>query len=173
MKNVIKVPNVDRDERIGSAFNHLFQVIWRTDDCVSRNVQWDLCDASFYHPFYLAPLAIYKHMCKKCVLCINKPKRISGYWDLVCFESPMLVGGETSIKEMLEPYLSKTYLPVCQFELRQNNIDELQNLLQRVIRKQSQADSSITTPLSYFLGELIDNMNEHSQGKYGYIFFSI
>lgn len=32
MTNTINIPNVDRDERIGSAFNYLFQVIHATDN---------------------------------------------------------------------------------------------------------------------------------------------
>lgn len=90
--------------------------------------------------------------------------------DLVYFENPLLVDAGSNMKEVLEPYISKTYLPVCQFDLHKSNIDDLQSILQRIIKTQSGADYRIVTPLSYLLGELIDNMNEHSQGKHGYIF---
>ncbi len=170
MKKVIHIPNVDRDERIGSAFNHLFQVIQQTDNCLMNDLCWDLSNASFFHPFFLAPLVIYKQRCEKNVVCINKPIRITGYLDLVYFENPLFVNAESNMKEVLEPYVSKTYLPVCQFDLHKGNIDDLQSILQRIIKKQSGADYRIVTPLSYLLGELIDNMNEHSQGKHGYIF---
>lgn len=33
----IYIPNVDRDERIGSAFNHLFQVILQLMTYVTKN----------------------------------------------------------------------------------------------------------------------------------------
>lgn len=61
-------------------------------------------------------------------------------------------------------------MPVCKFDLCKNNIDGLQTILQKIIRRQSGANHRIMTPLSYLLGELIDNMNEHSYGNYGYIF---
>lgn len=51
MKKVIHIPNVDRDERIGSAFNHLFQVIQQTDNCCMNDLCWDLSNTSFFHPF--------------------------------------------------------------------------------------------------------------------------
>lgn len=170
MKKVIHIPNVDRDERIGSAFNHLFQVIQQTDNCCMNDLCWDLSNTSFFHPFFLAPLVIYKQRCEKNVICINRPIRITGYLDLVYFENPLLVDAGSNMKEVLEPYISRTYLPVCQFDLHKSNIDDLQSILQRIIKTQSGADYRIVTPLSYLLGELIDNMNEHSQGKHGYIF---
>ncbi len=37
-------------------------------------------------------------------------------------------------------------------------------------RSQKMAIEENNIKLSYLLGELIDNMNEHSKGKYGYIF---
>lgn len=170
MNTVINIPNVDIDERIGSVFNHLFQIIHQTENSNTNNLYWDLSETSFFHPFFLAPLVIYKHRCEKNIFCENIPDDIAGYLDLVNFEEPLLVTGDSNMKEILEPYINKTYLPLCKFELHKGNIDDLQSVLQDVIRQQSKADSRITTPLSYLLGELIDNMNEHSKGQYGYIF---
>lgn len=170
MNTIIKIPNVDRDERIGSAFNHLFQVIQRTDDSCTNALIWDLSNAIFFHPFFLAPLVIYKQMCKKEISCINKPNRILAYLDTIHFNEPLTITGNDRLEEILRPYLRKTYLPICKFNLRQENLDGLQTILQGVITTQSGTDYRITTPLSYLLGELIDNMSQHSRGEYGYIF---
>lgn len=83
------------------------------------------------------------------MICINRPIRITGYLDLVYFENPLLVDAGSNMKEVLEPYISKTYLPVCQFDLHKSNIDDLQSILQRIIKTQSGADYRIVTPLSY------------------------
>lgn len=168
--SIISIPNVDRDERIGSAFNHLFEVMQKTDNSSNENLYWDLSDTSFFHPFFLAPLVIYKHKCNKNVSCIGKPFRIVGYLDTIHFDMPLSIDDNGRLEEILEPYTRKTYLPVCQFDLNRSNIDGLQSILQRIIRRQSGADFRIVTPLSYLLGELIDNMNEHSCGEHGYIF---
>lgn len=167
---IINIPNVDRDERIGSAFNHLFQVIQKTDDNCDDSLLWDLSNTSCFHPFFLAPLVIYKQKCSKNISCVGKPNRIVGYLNTIHFDSPLVIEDNGDLEEILKPYTVKTYLPVCQFDLCKGNIDGLQTILQRIIKKQSGADYRITTPLSYLLGELIDNMNEHSQGKHGYIF---
>lgn len=170
MVNTITIPNVDRDERIGSAFNHLFQVIQKTDDSKEDFLFWDLEGTSCFHPFFLAPLVIYKQECTKRINCIRTPDRIVGYLDTIHFDNPLAINDNGYLEETLRPYTSKTYLPVCRFDLCKGNIDALQSILQSVIKKQCGADYRITTPLSYMLGELIDNMNEHSKGKYGYIF---
>lgn len=170
MANTINIPNVDRDERIGSAFNHLFQVIFKTESSNSDVLNWDLSQAMCFHPFFLAPLVIYRQKCNKTINCISKPQHIMMYLDTIHFDCPLLIDYNGNLEKILEPYTEKTYLPVCQFDLCKANIDGLQTILQKVIKKQSKADYRITTPLSYFLAELIDNMNEHSKGEHGYIF---
>lgn len=170
MTNTINIPNVDRDERIGSAFNYLFQVIHATDNNCEKKLFWNLSNISCFHPFFLAPLVIYKQKCSKNIICIEKPNHIIGYLDTIYFDTPLEIDDNGKLEEILKPYISKTYLPVCQFDLCKGNLDGLQTILQRIIKKQSGADYRITTPLSYLLGELIDNMNEHSRGKHGYIF---
>ena len=59
-KIVVPVPNVDRDERIGSVFNHLFNIIYQTEGNDSNAIIWDFSNTTFFHPFFLAPLVIYK-----------------------------------------------------------------------------------------------------------------
>lgn len=113
MAHTINIPNVDRDERIGSAFNHLFQVIQETDDSCEDSLSWDLSEASCFHPFFLAPLVIYKQKCTKSIDCIRKPNRIVGYLNTIHFDSPLVIDDNGNLEEVLKPYTSKTYLPVC------------------------------------------------------------
>lgn len=170
MKEVVKIPNVSLDERIGSAFNFLFKVIHETESSYNNGIEWDLSDTEKFHPFFLAPLVIYKDRCEKDVFCSHKPPKIDGYLNLIHFDSPLLINEGVDIEKTLQPYINKSYLPISKFELHKGNVDGLQSILQKVIRKQSNADYDIISPMSYLLGELIDNMNEHSKGKYGYIF---
>lgn len=39
--NMVHIPNVNRDERIGSAFNYLFKVIQETESIFEDKVIWD------------------------------------------------------------------------------------------------------------------------------------
>lgn len=170
MNNLITIPNVSREERIGSTFNHLFSVIWKTESIDHKEVIWDFGNNKFSHPFFLAPLAIYKQKCKKSIICTNKSERIASYLNTVHFEQPLTVVKEDDLKEKLRPYLSKTYIPICRFDLCQDNVDKIQPILQEVIQRQCKVGFEMTTPLSYLLGELICNMGQHSFGKFGYVF---
>lgn len=166
----VNIPNVDRDDRIGSAFNHLFRMVMQTENHPDDELIWNLKDSTFFHPFYLAPLSIHKQSIKKHVKCINIPVLISNYFDLVHFENPLFITENMGLDTILEPYIERSYIPICKFELCKSNIDGLQSVLQKVILKQSNSDKRIISPFSYLLGEIVDNMNEHSKGKYGYIF---
>ena len=146
MHHNVNIPNVDRDDRIGSAFNHLFRVVMQTESHPDDELIWNLKDSTFFHPFYLAPLSIYKQSMPSHVKCINIPLRISGYLDLVHFENPLLITEGMGLDTILEPYVGRSYIPICKFELCRSNIDGLQSILQKVILRQSHSDSRIVSP---------------------------
>jgi hypothetical protein len=169
---VIKIPNVARDERIGSAFNELFQVINKTE-CATPTSQivWDFDQCCFFHPFFLAPLAIYKDSTAQVIKCINMSDRIQRYFNTVHFHQPLIIDKASDIRQKLDLYQSKTYTPICKFALNDSRVtDEMQTIIQQIIEHQSHADYRIKSPLSYFLGELICNIYQHSDSQYGYIY---
>ncbi|WP_302994191.1 hypothetical protein [Parabacteroides goldsteinii] len=170
MNNIINIPNVDRDERIGSVFNYLIRVIDDTEKVDSDVVKWNFKGTTFFHPFFIAPLAIYKNKCEKKIECIDVPTYITNYFNLIGFYEMIQISEDMDLLNILNPYISKTYTPICQFNLCNSNVDSLQTILQGIIESQVKDDFEIKTPLSYFLGELICNINQHSQSKYGYIF---
>lgn len=169
MCDVIDIPHVDRDERIGSAFNHLFSVINQTEKCNGDIVLWNFEDKKFFHPFFLTPLALYKKTCEKNIECINKPDYLDSYFKLVHFDDLLHIDKDTDLEGVLGKYVDKSYTPICSFDLCGSNVDGLQTIIQGIIEKQSKADAKIKTPLSYFLGELICNISQHSKSVVGYI----
>lgn len=86
MSNIINIPNVTRDERIGSAFNYLFRVIHQVEAINSNDIIWDFKDCSFFHPFFLFPLALYRSNCEKKIICINIPPYLRAYFNLIYFD---------------------------------------------------------------------------------------
>lgn len=58
-KKTVKIPNVEEEVRIGYSFNYMIKVIAETE--TADVVLWDFADVTFLHPFFLAPLAIYKN----------------------------------------------------------------------------------------------------------------
>jgi hypothetical protein len=170
MCNVVVIPNVDRDERIGSVFNHLFRVIYQTEEIDDKDVVWDFKNASFFHPFFLAPLILYKNRSQKNIITTNRSSYLNRYFELIYFDDLFSIDELSDLEKTLNPYYNKSYIPFCRFELCKSNVDGIQTIIQNIIEIQSKAGKEIKTPLSYMLGELICNISEHSDSKYGYIF---
>lgn len=89
MPKVIHIPNVSLDERIGSVFNSLFRIINATEEAEEDTVEWDFSNASFFHPFFLAPMAIYKHRSGKKIICKNHLSSMRDYFTTIAFERSM------------------------------------------------------------------------------------
>lgn len=169
MRKRIQIPNVERDERIGSVFNYLFMVTAATED-MEGDVEWDFSKSSFFHPFFLAPLAIFKHRSNKNISCVNCPSYLNNYLKLIHFNEMYELMDKEQMEEYLNPYTEKTYTPVCKFSLADEKIDVLQSVFQNIIKNQTNYDIKIHTPLSYMLGEIVCNISQHSKGSYGYIY---
>ena len=86
---IVKIPNVSEEVRIGYSFNYMIKVMAETE--TADVVQWDFADVTFLHPFFLAPLAIYKNTSGKNIECINMSLRIQSYLNCICFACFILV----------------------------------------------------------------------------------
>lgn len=165
----IAIPDVAREESIGKVFNQLSLVLYDTRAGNDDDVVWDFSGVQFLHPFFLGSLGIFRQSIPKRICIENIPPSVGGYFDLIHFGNPLQVGSYTR-REQLQLYESKSYLPLCSFDLSVRDIEGLTTSLTALIRKQCNADVRLTTPLNYFFAELIDNMFEHSRGKHGYLF---
>lgn len=168
-KKIIKIPNIAEEVRIGYSFNYLIKVIAETN--AAEAVQWDFAEANFLHPFFLAPLAIYKNTSGKDIECINIPLRIQSYLNSVCFDRMLHFDNDPQedIENVMSKYVDKTYIPLCSFAMTNSNKDKFGSILQRIITKQANIQSGGSS-LSYLISELFDNIYEHSQSKNGYVF---
>lgn len=163
--HIVSIPNVSRDDRIGSVFNELFSVIHNTKDkCV-----WDFGKTSFLHPFFLAPLAIYMDCCEYDITCRSVNDKMKSYFNAICFDS-IYDASDLRDKEALKEYLTKSYIPISRFLIRNNDIDKIQEVLQGVIQGQPNISPTLRTPISHLLSELVGNISEHSCSEYGYLY---
>jgi hypothetical protein len=114
---IVKIPNVSEEVRIGYSFNYMIKVMSETE--TADVVQWDFADVTFLHPFFLAPLAIYKNTSGKNIECINMSLRIQSYLNCICFDRMLHFGQEKreDIEAVMQKYTDKTYLPLCSFSI--------------------------------------------------------
>ena len=169
-KTIVKIPNVTEEVRIGYSFNYMIKVMAETE--AAEAVQWDFADVTFLHPFFLAPLAIYKNTSGKDIECINIPLRIQSYLNSICFDRMLHFGEEKreDVEAVMQKYTDKTYLPLCSFSMTDSNKDTFGSIMKAVLMKQANVGRGGSSSLSYLISELLDNIYEHSQSPNGYVF---
>lgn len=133
--NQVFTPNVDKDERIGSSFNHLFQVINETQSADCDEVIWNFSGCRFLHPFFLAPLGIYKNQCRKKIILSNISHDLKSYFSSVYFEKPKKLASVEELIELKRDYQHKSYIPICSVANHDRNLDKVQSVIQTIIEE--------------------------------------
>lgn len=172
MQRVI-IPNVSEDELMGDIFNHLIQVVNQTRQTASDDsVVWDFREASFLHPFFLAPLAIFRQQADKDILCENITLQMQSYLNGIHFDRMLHFENATreTAENVMAQYADRNYIPLCSFSMTDDNKDAFCSIARNIIVRQTNVGAAVNTPISYFLSELIDNIYEHSGSPNGYLF---
>lgn len=171
MTTRIKIPPVDRDTRIGSVFNMLFRVINETEKIdVYDTIIWDFSESIFFHPFYICGLSLYRTHSERTIRIDGMGNYTKRYLNAIDFESPILVNSSKSIEHLTNAYINKSYIPICKFVTSEKTIDSVTASLQKIIQKQCDIHASMTSPLSYLIGEIVTNIHDHSNCEHGYMF---
>ncbi|MBQ9253338.1 MAG: hypothetical protein IJ180_01025 [Bacteroidales bacterium] len=167
-KQKIYINSISQDVVIGNVFNDLFTIIKQSKQN-NNSVVWDFTNTFYLHPFLLFALAVYKY--QNNIECINikENPNIQRYLELVCFENLYKIKDTQSLEQELSNYYSESYIPICFFDINNNFLKQFQTSIQTIIERQCQAQK-ISTPLSYFIGELMDNIREHSSADKGFVF---
>lgn len=168
----VPIPSVRQDERIGSSFNHIIQVVDLTERTSGNTVVWDFSGVSFLHPFFLAPLAIYRHQSRREISCDNISLGMQSYLNNIYFDRMLHFENapKETAEQVMEHYADRSYTPLCSFAMNDENKDAFGSIVRNIIVRQACVGTAVTTPLSYFLSELVDNIYEHSGSPDGYLF---
>lgn len=147
----VPIPNVRQDERIGTSFNHIIQVVDLTERASSDTVVWDFSGISLLHPFFLAPLAIYRQQSRREIRCENISLEMQSYLNNIYFDR--MLHFENAPKEaaehVMEHYANRSYTPLCSFAMNDENKDAFSSIVRNIIVRQANVGTAVTTPLSY------------------------
>jgi len=170
---IIEIPTATTDSRIGSIFNDVFSVIEQTERH-KQHVTWDYRNVTFFHPFFLASLAIYKDALECNINQLNISASAQAYFKAIGYSQPISLSEANDIHNLFKRYITKTYTPLCKFSMGYKDIDPMQTAIQDVIKHQvalrNNNCAKIIPAISYLLGELVCNMQEHSRASHGYLF---
>lgn len=172
MALTVKIPSLDKESRIGQAFNALFLVISRTESAdVAEEVVWDFGGCKFLHPFFIGGLCIYRHHADRVISLVGLDGYTGRYLSLIHFDTTLMLPDSESADALMDIYSGKSYIPICKFGASdEDTIDSVTSALQRVIQVQSSLPAGIYSALSYLISELTTNIHDHSQSDFGFMF---
>ncbi len=173
MSLIIKMPNKIDDNRIGSSFNHLFNIMSIMDSSEEEDVEWDFSETELLNPFFLLPLVVYKNKCGKNIKCTHLSSYVRSYLDAIHFLDFIDAEKEKQFPEYIKKYAEKRYIPMIKFPASKCKDTVKNNILSaigNILKIQLNIKGEIYSALDYMLTELIDNITEHSDSEYGYIF---
>ncbi|MDE7402757.1 MAG: hypothetical protein K2M87_05035 [Muribaculaceae bacterium] len=169
----ILIPHAVADDRIGSIFNHVFQILAKTEEVLAdgnASVVWDFERCEFLHPFYVAALGVLKSRYPNMIYVEGCNPILGGYLEAVHFHEPLKLG-LLSGQNLWNLYNDRSYLPICAFDPRNENISlNAQTMIQNVLKSQIGRHPLIHQVISLLMAELIDNITDHSKSPLGYIF---
>ncbi|MBD5240478.1 MAG: hypothetical protein HDS59_00090 [Barnesiella sp.] len=173
MNTVIKISPATEDTRIGSVFGKVFMALFSTEQTNYSKVDkviWDFSECSFLHPFYLAALGILADQFRDKILIDGVSERLKTYFHTVCFEKPLEIDYNHSY-DIIGNHGTKTYIPICKFNPKEQKAsDEVQKIVQDALKAQIGKHTALHQILSLSLGELVDNISDHSGADTAFIY---
>lgn len=171
MAKMINIPHVGREERVGQAFNSLFKVVWETESCnANEEIVWSFRDCSFFHPFFISTLGLYKQNSGKRIHIQDMGSYTRSYLELIHFEDALMLNSAEETSNIFETYKNKSYIPICKFGTSEDTIDSVTTGLQRIMQSQRTLPFPVRNALSYMMGEIVTNIHDHSRSNHGYMF---
>lgn len=175
----IQIP-VRTHDNFGDSISKLIKTISKISSIQDEEIILDFRHAKMLNPFFLCGLVcvIQRLQASGTIFILNHDKNsnINSYLNTIFFPSTLSASddNEDNLK-ILEKYKSKTYIPLISFKtgfddnvtlIRENILSSISQLL----KNQLKFSEGERQPLSYFLDELTNNINDHSGAGRGYVF---
>ena len=178
MPTTVQIP-VRTHENFGDSISKLIKTLSEISSIQDEEIILDFSQARILNPFFLCGLACViqrlQNIGKRFTLTYDKNYNINSYLNTILFPSTLSASGGNDTLSILEKYRGKTYIPIISFKtgfsdsctlIRENILSSISQLLKNQLRFSEKERQ----PLSYFLDELTNNINDHSEAEQGYVF---
>lgn len=131
----------------------------------------DFSRTEFISPVFALSLIVYLSRCGKKI----SFEGIKDYLDVIGLGS----GGirpdrmrKSEFLALMEGYSKKRYIPIVSFPASSDNDEKeaISSVIESIIIRQLNMPSNVALGLKYMVGELLDNITEHSKSDRGFIF---
>lgn len=167
IKDIIDIPS----EKLSSGFSAALRICKKIKGSANSNDVIDFSCAKFVTPTFIMPLLVYIKKADKCV----SIEHTEGYLNSICFNSLGVQSGSMRKSEFaayLEQFSTKRYIPLISFPATNDRLEdknEIMSVIESMIVKQAGLGQNIVSGIKYMLGEIVDNISEHSKSECGYI----
>jgi len=160
--------------KIGDRFTHGLQEVLSVIDQINQSHDDEdilvFSENIFVTPLFILPLMVYIGGCSKEI----RYRYTNNYLDTISFGTGGIIPekiGTNEFNQLLNKCSSKTYIPIISFPTSVNYAKERNGVISTVediLSNQSKLQPNITRGLKYLIGEIVDNIVEHSESERGY-----
>lgn len=167
IKEEINIP----DDYLSSGLAPVVRIMDKIYNCEDEKVIIDCSKINFVSPVFVISFMLFVFSCKKKVSLRN----ITTYLETIHFFNAIEADKIDPDKfiSILRTYLNKTYIPVISFPASANRVvdkDAILSAIENLLYKRLAIKTNVLIGLKYILGEMVDNITEHSESVRGYIF---
>lgn len=158
-------------EKLSSGFSAALRICKKINDSQDQRDVIDFSHARFVTPTFVMPLLVYIKKSAKGI----SIDHTDGYLNSICFDRLGVSSGvmrKSEFAAYLEQFSRKRYIPLISFPAASDRVEDKNNIMsviESMIVKQAGLKSNIVSGIKYMLGEMVDNISEHSLSDYGYI----
>jgi hypothetical protein len=165
-------------ENFGQALNEFIQCIHKVSEDTPEKVVFDFNACTFFDPHITGGIvSLAKSLIEKgCKVEFVNPKdaTLLTYLDTISFPNGVDFAGSSSeaINRNLMRFHTKTYLPIICFPTSLGDAvvrEQIMTAIGTIFRNQLKLDGKIFQAISYMVGELAQNIIDHSQSPQGLI----
>lgn len=160
-----------QDDYITRGIGPIVKIMSRIKESDDEDVILDCSSIKFTSPVFIISILLCLSSCKKRVSIINQSK----YLDTIrLFDAlkPDEIDNDV-FKQILGRYECKSYIPVISFPAfanRASDKDLILSTVENLLCRQLGIENNVLNGIKYILGEMVDNITEHSESERGYIF---
>ena len=159
------------DDKVTRGIGQVVRIINKINNSDDHDVTFDFSATRFTSPVFVILLKLFMNSCDKRVSVINQ----TSYFNTIGFTDPIRpddIGFDEFIATM-EKQEYKNYIPIICFpasQKRAKDKDAILSAIENMLEHKLKIAKNVLNGLKYIIGEMVDNITEHSESDRGYIF---
>ena len=160
-----------QDDKVTRGIGDLVSIIDTISNCGDEEITVNFSEFRFATPVYVVSLMLFLKSCGKRIVFRN----LSPYLSTVRFHEPVRPDelGNERFYALMGRQEYKTYIPIISFPASRNRAsdkDAILTAIESLLSTKLKIARNVSNGLKYIIGEMVDNITEHSGSERGYLF---